>query len=144
VLVAQRWILACLRHRRFFGLDELNAAIAELLEQLNTRAFQKLEGSRRSAFETIDRPAMKPLPPTRYERADWKKASRLDFVAKSLVGKAFLLGDRFSVADGYVLYVLRTWSRFAKGDLPPGLADYHTRIVARPAVQAALEAEGLS
>jgi transposase len=74
VLVAQRWILACLRHRRFFGIDALNAAIAELLEQLNTRAFQKLDGSRRSAFEAIDRPAMKPLPLMRYERADWKKA----------------------------------------------------------------------
>jgi transposase len=74
VLVAQRWILACLRDRTFFSIDELNAAIAELLERLNTRPFQKLEGSRRTAFESIDRPAMRALPPTRYERADWKKA----------------------------------------------------------------------
>ena len=74
VLVAQRWILACLRHRTFYRLDDLNAAIAELLERLNGRPFQKLEGCRRSAFEGLDRPAMKPLPPTRYERADWKKA----------------------------------------------------------------------
>src|SRR5262249_22505146 len=43
VLVAQRWILASLRHRTFFRLDDLNAAIAELLERLNTRPFQKLE-----------------------------------------------------------------------------------------------------
>jgi transposase len=75
VLLAQRWILACLRNRRFFSLDELNAAIAELLERLNARPFQKLEGCRRSAFETIDRPAMKPLPSTRYEVADWKDAT---------------------------------------------------------------------
>jgi transposase len=74
VLVAQRWILACLRNRTFFSIDDLNAAIAELLEQLNSRPFQKLQGCRRSAFECIDRPAMKPLPSTRYERADWKKA----------------------------------------------------------------------
>jgi transposase len=74
VLVAQRWILASLRHRAFFRLDDLNAAIAELLERLNARPFQKIEGCRRSAFESIDRPAMKPLPATRYERADWKKA----------------------------------------------------------------------
>jgi transposase len=74
VLVAQRWILASLRNRTFFSIDDLNAAIAELLEQLNTRPFQKLQGCRRSAFESIDRPAMKPLPSTRYERADWKKA----------------------------------------------------------------------
>jgi transposase len=74
VLLAQRWILACLRNRRFFNLEELNDAIAELLERLNARPFQKLEGCRRSAFETIDRPAMKALPASRYEIADWKNA----------------------------------------------------------------------
>src|SRR5277367_6072071 len=74
VLIAQRWILACLRDRQFFSLEELNYAIAELLERLNTRPFQKLEGCRRSAFERLDRPAMKPLPARRYELADWGKA----------------------------------------------------------------------
>jgi len=74
VQIAQRWILACLRNRTFFSLDELNAAIAELLERLNTRPFQKLDGCRRSAFESIDRPAMKPLPQARYELAEWKDA----------------------------------------------------------------------
>ena len=58
VRIAQRWILACLRNRAFFGLEELNAAIGELLVKLNNRPFQKLEGCRRSAFESIDRPAM--------------------------------------------------------------------------------------
>jgi transposase len=72
VLIAQRWILACLRNRQFFSLEELNAAVWELLERLNTRPFQKLEGCRRSAFETLDRPAMKPLPPRRYELGAWK------------------------------------------------------------------------
>ncbi len=72
VLIAQRWILACLRNRRFFTLEELNAAIGELLEKLNTRPFQKLEGCRRSAFEKLDRPAMGPLPVHRYEIAEWK------------------------------------------------------------------------
>ena len=74
VQVVQRWILACLRNRTFFSLDELNEAIAELLERLNTRRFQKLDGCRQSAFESIDRPAMRPLPATRYELADWKDA----------------------------------------------------------------------
>ena len=73
VLVAQRWILACLRNRRFFSLEELNAAIWELLEVLNTKPFQKLEGCRRSAFESIDRPAMRPLPVQRYELGRWKQ-----------------------------------------------------------------------
>jgi transposase len=72
VLIVQRWILACLRNRKFFSLEELNAAIRELLEKLNTRPFQKLEGCRRSAFEKLDRPAMKPLPARRYEVGEWK------------------------------------------------------------------------
>jgi transposase len=72
VLIAQRWILACLRNRRFFSLEELNAAIRELLERLNTRPFQKLEGCRRTAFEKLDRPALRPLPARRYEIGAWK------------------------------------------------------------------------
>jgi transposase len=75
VLVAQRWILARLRNRTFFSLDDLNAAIAELLEDLNTRPFRKLEGCRRSVFEAIDRPALQPLPARRWELARWKKAT---------------------------------------------------------------------
>lgn len=74
VLLAQRWILARLRRRRFFGLDELNRAIQPLLAELNHRPFKRLPGSRQSAFETLDRPALKPLPPTRYEFAEWKRA----------------------------------------------------------------------
>jgi transposase len=74
VLIVQRWILAVLRGRTFFSLGELNATIAELLERLNARPFQKLEGCRRSAFETLDKPAMKPLPARRYEISSWKRA----------------------------------------------------------------------
>jgi transposase len=74
VLIAQRWILACLRNRRFFSLQELNEAICELLQKMNNRPFQKLEGCRRSAFETIDLPAMKALPATRWQYADRKRA----------------------------------------------------------------------
>lgn len=74
VLLVQRWILARLRHRQFFSLEALNAAIRELLVDLNQRPFQKLEGCRQSAFETLDLPAMKPLPSTRYEYAEWKQA----------------------------------------------------------------------
>ncbi len=75
VLIAQRWILAALRNRTFFSLAELNAAIAVLLERINTRPFQKLAGCRRSAFEAIDRPAMRALPGRAYEVARWSKAT---------------------------------------------------------------------
>jgi transposase len=71
VLVVQRWILAALRHRRFFQLAELNAAIRELLAPLNDRPMKKLGVSRRELFERLDRPALRPLPPTPYEFAVW-------------------------------------------------------------------------
>ena len=74
VRIAQRWIMACLRNRVFFGLEELNAAIGELLVKLNNRPFQKLDGCRRSAFESIDRPAMKALPATRWQYVEHKQA----------------------------------------------------------------------
>jgi len=74
VLVVERWILAVLRNRTFFSLEELNQAIAELLVQLNNRPFKKLDGSRLSWFQTIDKPALHPLPQSRYVFAEWKKA----------------------------------------------------------------------
>lgn len=72
VLVVER-LLARLRNRTFFSLTELNAAIAELLEELNAKPFQKLPGSRKELFETLERPAMQPLPASAYEYAEWKK-----------------------------------------------------------------------
>jgi hypothetical protein len=63
VLVVERWILARLRNRTFFSLDELNQAITELLEYLNSKPMQKLKRSRREQFERLDRPALKPLAP---------------------------------------------------------------------------------
>jgi transposase len=72
VLLVQRWILARLRNRRFFSLGELNRAIAELLVDLNQRPFKKLPGCRRSAFELLDAPALRPLPASRYVIGRWK------------------------------------------------------------------------
>jgi len=67
VLVVERWILARLRHHTFFSLGQLNAAIAELLTDLNNRPFKKLPGSRRSVFEQIEQHTLQPLPKQRYE-----------------------------------------------------------------------------
>ena len=74
VQLVERWILAALRQRRFTSLAELNQAIAELLERLNQRPFRKRSGSRASLFESLDRPALQPLPGERYEFAAWKTA----------------------------------------------------------------------
>lgn len=74
VLGVERWLLAPLRHRQFFSLGELNTALAEQLERYNERPFQELPGCRRSRFEQLERAALKPLPETPYEFAQWKKA----------------------------------------------------------------------
>ncbi len=74
VQVAQRWIVAALRHRKFFSLEQANQAIAELLERLNHRPFRKREGSRASAFAELDRPALKPLPTEPFELSQWLRA----------------------------------------------------------------------
>jgi transposase len=73
VLLAQRWILAVLRDRTFNSLNELNLAIGLLLEKLNNRVMKQVKQSRRDLFERLDRPALLPLPPVRYEFAEWKK-----------------------------------------------------------------------
>jgi hypothetical protein len=71
--VAQRWIVAVLRHRKFFHLADLNEAIAELLDGLNHRPFRKRpDVSRTLLYEQLDRPALKPLPAERYVLAYWK------------------------------------------------------------------------
>jgi transposase len=72
VLLVERWILAALRKRKFFSLGEANQTIGELLVRLNSRPFRKREGSRRSLFESLDQPALRPLPTDRYEYGDWE------------------------------------------------------------------------
>ena len=74
VQVVQRWILAALRKRQFFSLAELNEAIAELLVKLNQRPFRKMPGSRAELYQTIDKPALQPLPAAPFVFAEWKKA----------------------------------------------------------------------
>lgn len=120
IQVVERWILAALRNHTFFSLAELNGAIADLLDRLNDRPFKKLEGSRRSMFESLERPALRPLPLTAYRFAQWKQAkANIDYhveleghrysVPHSLIGKrldlrytkatveCFLRGNRVAV-----------------------------------------------
>jgi len=73
VQVATRWVIAKLRNRRFFSLVELNAAIRELVTQLNDRVTRHLGTSRRALFEEIERPALKKMPVEPYLYAQWKE-----------------------------------------------------------------------
>jgi len=73
VQVVQRWVLARLRNRRFFSLAELNAAIRELIADLNGRPMRHLGVSRRALFEALERPALLPLPAEPYVYAEWRR-----------------------------------------------------------------------
>ena len=75
VQVTKRWILASLRHQVFFSVEEAKQRNRERLEWLNRRPFQKLEGSRLSLFQELDRPALRPLPDRPYEFATWRLAT---------------------------------------------------------------------
>lgn len=74
VLQAERWIIAALRNRKFFSLEEANEAVRLLLKELNEKPFQKMDGSRESLFHNQERPALRPLPASPYEIYEWKKA----------------------------------------------------------------------
>ena len=73
VQLVTRWILARLRNQTFFSLNSLNWEIRKLLYQLNQKPFKKMEGTRQSLFEELDKPALQPLPAQAYEYALWKK-----------------------------------------------------------------------
>lgn len=72
VLQVERWVLAPLRKQTFFSVAEANRAVRERLEWLNDRPFSQLDGSRRSLWRELDRPALQPLPARRFELAEWK------------------------------------------------------------------------
>jgi len=72
VLIAERWILAALRHHTFFSFGEVNAAVGRLVTKMNDHPFKKLPGCRREIFEQVERSTLKALPARRYELAEWK------------------------------------------------------------------------
>lgn len=68
-------IIAKLRNRQFFNINEMNAAIRKELDRFNHNEFQKREGSRHSVFMEEELPFMQPLPKYPYEFAQWKTAT---------------------------------------------------------------------
>ena len=74
-----------------------------------------------------------------------KVLERLSWVNTQLEGKQYLMGDRFSVPDAY-LFTVTNWTKFVGVDITSlrHLGEFMARMAARPAVQAALKAEGLT
>ena len=98
-----------------------------MLVELNARAFKKLPGSRQSAFEAIDRPALKALPSVPYEYADWKKVRvHLDYhiefvrhyysVPHALVGKEWWVGTDWGIGVAGQVLIVRASDDFL-GDI---------------------------
>lgn len=73
VQICERWILAVLRHRTFFSLGGLNAAIAELRDKLNDRKLRRLDTTRAQLFAELDRPALRPLPAEPFSVSEIKR-----------------------------------------------------------------------
>jgi len=78
VQIAQRWILARLRHERFFSLAELNARIRDLLEPLNAKVMRAYRASRRELFVQLDQPALRPLPTDPFLVGEWTIDARVN------------------------------------------------------------------
>jgi len=71
-------------------------------------------------------------------------AKRWAHVAAAVAASPFAFGDRFTIVDGYLFYVLRSWQKLAKLELPAALVPYYTKLAARPQIAAALAAEGIA
>lgn len=74
VQLAQRWIVAVLRHHRFYSEADANEAVRPLLNRLNQRPFRQRDGSRHSQFLELDKPALRPLPTEPFDRSEWAQA----------------------------------------------------------------------
>jgi transposase len=74
VQVVERWIVARLRHQTFCARAAGNTALTARRAERNTRPFKKLPGSRQQLFESLARPALRPLPGQPYAYAEWKQA----------------------------------------------------------------------
>ncbi len=92
----QRWILARLRYRKFFSVDELNDAFSELLDIYNNKIVKRFGKSRAAMFKELDEPNLEPLPQQRYIYRDFKICS----VNQSY--HIFLEGCEYSVPFKYL------------------------------------------
>ncbi len=116
VLVVERWILARLRNRRFFSLAEFNAALAELITDLNARPMKRLGVSRADMFTQLDRPALKPLPAEPFVYAEWRvRRVSLDYHV-DLDGHYYSVPFRLIKEQVDVRLTARTIEIFHKGE----------------------------
>ena len=117
VLIIERWLLGRLRHRTFYSLAEVNAAIGELLTRLNEeQPIRRLGVTRRQLLEEIDRPALKALPPEPYEFSEWRVCRvGIDYHVDAGF-HYYSVPYRFARAEVDVRLTVRTVEVFLKGE----------------------------
>jgi transposase len=117
VLIVERWLLGRLRHRIFHSLAEVNAAISELMHELNeVRPLRRLGVTRRRLLEEIDRPALKLLPTTPYEYAEWKNCRvGIDYHV-DVAHHYYSVPHRFLRAEVQARLTARTVEVFLRGE----------------------------
>jgi transposase len=117
VLIVERWLLGRLRHRSFYSLADVNAAIGELLTRLNEeRPIRRLGVTRRKLLEEIDRPALKVLPESPYVFAEWRiRRVGLDYHVE-VEAHYYSVPHRFARAEVEVRFTARTVEIFHKGE----------------------------
>ena len=117
VLIVERWLLGRLRHRTFYSLAEVNAAIVELMTQLNEeRPIRRLGVTRRQLLEQIDRPALKSLPSEPYEFSEWRTCRvGIDYHIE-VAAHYYSVPHRFARAEVDVRLTARTVEIFLKGE----------------------------
>src|SRR5487761_2795434 len=117
VLIVERWLLGRLRHRRFYSLTELNAAIGEMLRHLNEeRPIRRLGRTRRALFEELDRPNLKPLPAQPYAFAEWRlRRVGIDYHVE-VEDHYYSVPHRFARSEVEVRLTPQTVEVFLKGE----------------------------
>jgi len=117
VLIVERWLLGRLRHRTFYSLAEVNAAIGELMTHLNEeRPIRRLGVTRRQLLEQIDRPALKVLPTEPYEFSEWRTCRvGIDYHIE-VAAHYYSVPHRFARAEVDARLTARTVEIFLKGE----------------------------
>jgi len=117
VRIVERWLLGALRHRRFYSLAEVNAAIGEMLTALNDqRVLRHVRRTRRQLFEDLDAPNMRSLPAEPYALAEWRaRKVGLDYHV-DFDGHFYSVPYRHARAGVEVRATTRTVEVFLKGE----------------------------
>ncbi len=117
VLIVERWLLGRLRHRTFYSLAEVNAALADLMTHLNEeRPIRRLGVTRRQLLEQIDRPALKSIPTEPYEFSEWRTCRvGIDYHIE-VAAHYYSVPHRFARAEVDARLTARTVEIFLKGE----------------------------